>query len=222
MTFLLVGRGKFTGSLYNLSRYMLPAYMKILRNIAMCWILGLCMLCLVANIMEWKEEKNIIFYKLLSILFLNSQIYFILGNPMEFYCLFKVDYNNLFPLPNLTTIDAGGMLCWIVLNACKSLCLGGQHSHGEIFSKKRQKLRKWVVETSYPHIEELCSKGLDTWPFNKFFHFILASCHGLVEIFSGMVLFLCFSVACSLRATKTAYVPFAFHMDVTYSVGVGD
>ena len=69
------------------------------------------MLCLVANIMERKEEKNIDFYKLLSILFLNSQIYFILGNPMEFYCLFKVDYDNLFPLPNLTTIDAGGMLC---------------------------------------------------------------------------------------------------------------
>ena len=180
------------------------------------------MLCLVANIMEGKEEKNIDFYKLLSILFLNSQLYFILGNPMEFYCLFKVDYNNLFPLPNLTTIDAGGMLRWIVLNACKSLCLGGQHSHGEIFSKKRQKLRKWVVETSYPHIEELCSKGLDTWPFNKFSHFILTSCHGLVEIFSGMILFLCFSVACSLRATKTAYVPFAFHMDVTCSVGVGD
>ncbi|XP_075647872.1 uncharacterized protein LOC142618748 isoform X1 [Castanea sativa] len=38
---------------------------------------------------------------------------------------------------------------------------GGQHSHGEIFSRKRQKLRKWVVETSYPHIEELCSKGYD-------------------------------------------------------------
>ncbi|KAF3945616.1 hypothetical protein CMV_028025, partial [Castanea mollissima] len=36
---------------------------------------------------------------------------------------------------------------------------GGQHGHGEIFSKKRHKLRKWVVETSYPHIEELCSKG---------------------------------------------------------------
>ncbi|XP_075647877.1 uncharacterized protein LOC142618748 isoform X5 [Castanea sativa] len=43
----------------------------------------------------------------------------------------------------------------------QSLCLGGQHSHGEIFSRKRQKLRKWVVETSYPHIEELCSKGYD-------------------------------------------------------------
>ena len=67
------------------------------------------MLCLVANIMERKEEKNIDFYKLLSILFLNSKNYFILGNPMEFYCLLKVDYNNLFPLPNLTTIGAGGM-----------------------------------------------------------------------------------------------------------------
>ena len=136
MSFLLVGRGKFTRSLYNLSRYMLPAYMKILRNIAMCWILGLCMLCLVANIMERKEEKNIDFYKLLSILFLNSQIYFILGNPMEFYCLFKVDYDNLFPLPNLTTIDAGGMLCWIVLNACKSLCLGGSTAMEKSFLKR--------------------------------------------------------------------------------------
>ena len=143
---------------------------------------------------------------------------------MEFYCLFKVDYNNLFPLPNLTTIDAGGILCWMVLNACKSLCLGpsgGQRSRGEIFSKKRQKLRKWIVESSYPHTEELCSKGLDTWPFNKFSHFILASCHGLVEIFSGMILFLCFLVTCSPRAMKTAYVPFAFHVDVTYSIGVG-
>ncbi|XP_050252028.1 uncharacterized protein LOC126698686 isoform X6 [Quercus robur] len=43
----------------------------------------------------------------------------------------------------------------------QSLFLGGQHGHGEIFSKKRHKLRKWVVETSYPHIEELCSKGYD-------------------------------------------------------------
>ena len=43
---------------------------------------GLCMLCLVANIMEGKEEKNIDFYKLLSILFLDPKIYFILGNPM--------------------------------------------------------------------------------------------------------------------------------------------
>ena len=31
------------------------------------------MLCLVANIMEGKEEKNIDFYKLLSILFLKFQ-----------------------------------------------------------------------------------------------------------------------------------------------------
>ena len=61
---------------------------------------------------------------------------------------------------------------------------GGQHGHEEIFSKKRHKLRKWVVETSYPHIEELCSKGLDTWPCNKFSHFILSSFHGLVEISS--------------------------------------
>ncbi|XP_065624510.1 uncharacterized protein LOC111986220 isoform X3 [Quercus suber] len=38
---------------------------------------------------------------------------------------------------------------------------GGQHGRGEIFSKKRHKLRKWVVETSYPHIEELCLKGYD-------------------------------------------------------------
>ncbi|XP_059431425.1 uncharacterized protein LOC132164922 isoform X2 [Corylus avellana] len=38
---------------------------------------------------------------------------------------------------------------------------GAQHMHGEIFSKKRQKLRQRVVETSYPHIEELCSKGCD-------------------------------------------------------------
>uniref|UniRef100_A0A7N2ML09 TIR domain-containing protein n=1 Tax=Quercus lobata TaxID=97700 RepID=A0A7N2ML09_QUELO len=30
----------------------------------------------------------------------------------------------------------------------------------------------------------------------------------------------CSGVACSARAMKTAYVPFAFHMDVTYSVGV--
>ncbi|KAF3947626.1 hypothetical protein CMV_026265 [Castanea mollissima] len=30
------------------------------------------------------------------------------------------------------------------------------------------------------------------------------------------------TVACSLRATKTVYAPFAFHMDVNYSVGVGD
>ncbi|KAK4573313.1 hypothetical protein RGQ29_031325 [Quercus rubra] len=36
---------------------------------------------------------------------------------------------------------------------------GGQQRHGEIFSKKRHKLHKWVVETSYPHIEGLCSKG---------------------------------------------------------------
>ena len=69
------------------------------------------MLCLFANIMEGKGEKNIDFFNLLSILFLNSKIYFILGNPMEFYCLFKVDYNNLSSLPNLTTRDAGGMLC---------------------------------------------------------------------------------------------------------------
>ncbi|XP_041009170.1 uncharacterized protein LOC121253247 isoform X2 [Juglans microcarpa x Juglans regia] len=33
--------------------------------------------------------------------------------------------------------------------------------HGEIFSRKRQKLRQWVVETSYPNIEDLCSKGYD-------------------------------------------------------------
>ena len=49
------------------------AYMKILRNIAMCWILGLCMPCLVANILEGKEEKNIDFYKLFCILFLKFQ-----------------------------------------------------------------------------------------------------------------------------------------------------
>ena len=104
------------------------------------------------------------------------------------------------------------MLCWIVLNACKFLFLGGQQRHGEIFSKKRHKLHKWVVETSNPYIEGLCSKGLDAWPFNKFSHFILASYHGLVEIFLGMILFLCFSIACSPRATKTAYVPFPFHM----------
>ena len=48
--------------------------------------------------------------------------------------------------------------------------------------------------------------------------FFLASYHGLVD----MTLFLCFSIACSLIATKTVYAPFAFHMDVTYYVGVGD
>ena len=56
----------------------------------------------------------------------------------------------------------------------------------------------------------------------SFLILFLASFHGLVEIFSGMILFLCFLVVYSLRATKTVYVPFAFHMDVTYSVGVGD
>ena len=39
------------------------------------------------------------------------QIYSLPSNPMDFYCLFKLDYNNLLLLPNLTTIDAGGMLC---------------------------------------------------------------------------------------------------------------
>ncbi|KAG6719216.1 hypothetical protein I3842_04G191100 [Carya illinoinensis] len=38
---------------------------------------------------------------------------------------------------------------------------GAHHRHGEIFSRKRQKLRQWVVETSYPNIEDLCSKGYD-------------------------------------------------------------
>ena len=51
---------------------------------------GLCMLCLVANFMEGKDEKSIDFFKLLSIFFLISKIYLILGNPMEFYCLFKL------------------------------------------------------------------------------------------------------------------------------------
>ena len=75
-----------------------------------------------------------------------------------------------------------------------------------IFSKKRQKICEWVVETSYPHIEELYSKGLDTWPLISSLFFLSASYHGLVEIFSGLTLFICFSVACSLRATKTVYV----------------
>ena len=84
---------------------------------------------------------------------------------MDFYCLFKLDYNNLLLPPNLTTIDSGGMLCCIVLYACKyAFYVQGPRTGMEtfFFSKKRQKLREWVVETLYPHIEELCSKGLDT------------------------------------------------------------
>ena len=77
----------------------------------------------------------------------------------------------------------------------------------------RQKLCEWVVETSYPHIEELYSKGLDTWPLISYLFFLLASYHGLVESFLGLTLFICFSVACSLRATKAVYAPFALHMD---------
>lgn len=33
---------------------------------------------------------------------------------------------------------------------------------GELFARKRQKLRQWVADTSFPEIDELCSKGLDT------------------------------------------------------------
>ena len=65
------------------------------------------MLCLVAKIMEGKEEKNIDFYKLLSIFIICS----LPSNPMDFYCLFKLDYNNLLLPTNLTTIGSGGMIC---------------------------------------------------------------------------------------------------------------
>ena len=39
--------------------------------------------------MEGKEEKNIDFYNLLSIF----KIYSLPNIPMDFYCLFKLDYN---------------------------------------------------------------------------------------------------------------------------------
>ena len=65
------------------------------------------MLCLVAKIMEGMGEKNIDFHKLLSIF----KVYSLPSNSMDFYCLVKLDYNNLFLLLKLTTIDAGGMLC---------------------------------------------------------------------------------------------------------------
>ena len=61
-------------------------------------------------------------------------------------------------------------------------------------------------------------KGVRHMTIKNSLFFFLASYHGLVD----MALFLCFSIACSLIATKTVYAPFAFHMDVTYYVGVGD
>ena len=83
--------------------------------------------------MDGKEEKDINFYKLLSIF----KIYSLPSNPMDFYCLFKLDYNNLLLLPNLTTIDAGGMLCWIVLNACKyALMFRGPEQAWRLFFSK--------------------------------------------------------------------------------------
>ncbi|KAL5859953.1 hypothetical protein ACOSQ4_001249 [Xanthoceras sorbifolium] len=38
---------------------------------------------------------------------------------------------------------------------------GTQTQHQDLFSTKRQKLRQWVADISFPGIEELCSKGYD-------------------------------------------------------------
>ncbi|PQQ20043.1 uncharacterized protein Pyn_06977 [Prunus yedoensis var. nudiflora] len=36
-----------------------------------------------------------------------------------------------------------------------------ENRHADVFHRKRQKLRQWVAETSFPEIDELCSKGYD-------------------------------------------------------------
>ncbi|BFG42806.1 hypothetical protein CerSpe_290800 [Prunus speciosa] len=36
-----------------------------------------------------------------------------------------------------------------------------ENRHADVFYRKRQKLRQWVAETSFPEIDELCSKGYD-------------------------------------------------------------
>ncbi|XP_075647874.1 uncharacterized protein LOC142618748 isoform X3 [Castanea sativa] len=79
------------------------------------------------------------------------------GNPnsVKFSCK---DFSSSLLAENVTPSNFSSHLSPLGGASKKS---GGQHSHGEIFSRKRQKLRKWVVETSYPHIEELCSKGYD-------------------------------------------------------------
>ncbi|GAV63856.1 hypothetical protein CFOL_v3_07374 [Cephalotus follicularis] len=38
---------------------------------------------------------------------------------------------------------------------------GTRYKHDDIFSRKRQKLRQWVAETSFPEIDEFCWKGFD-------------------------------------------------------------
>uniref|UniRef100_A0A7N2ML85 Uncharacterized protein n=1 Tax=Quercus lobata TaxID=97700 RepID=A0A7N2ML85_QUELO len=79
------------------------------------------------------------------------------GNPngVKFSCK---DFSSSILAENVTPSNFSSHLSPLGGASKKS---GGQHGHGEIFSKKRHKLRKWVVETSYPHIEELCSKGYD-------------------------------------------------------------
>ncbi|XP_030925660.1 uncharacterized protein LOC115952620 isoform X2 [Quercus lobata] len=79
------------------------------------------------------------------------------GNPnsVKFSCK---DFSSSLLAENVTPSNFSSHLSPLGGASKKS---GGQHGHGEIFSKKRHKLRKWVVETSYPHIEELCSKGYD-------------------------------------------------------------
>ncbi|XP_054813065.1 uncharacterized protein LOC129313736 [Prosopis cineraria] len=43
----------------------------------------------------------------------------------------------------------------------KSLHEEIQSMQGKAFCRKRQKLRQWVVDTSFPDMDKLCSKGHD-------------------------------------------------------------
>ncbi|XP_047165338.1 uncharacterized protein LOC124834641 isoform X1 [Vigna umbellata] len=78
-----------------------------------------------------------------------------------------------------------------------------QHEHGEVFARKRQKLRLSAADALFTDLEKLCSKGLGT--DSILILTVLSLYHEYNWNFSGMILFPCSLVGCSLRALKKMY-----------------